>query len=112
MKEYLPSEKEVESSIVKLLRQLGFAVYKNSQPRVPLVTSGIPDLMVFCPKSKPGYFFLEVKTERKGSKLRPAQKDFQAECERAAIGYKVWRSVDKDCWNWLVEEGYVVESKL
>ena len=79
MAEYLPTEKEVESGIVNLLRMLNFAVYKNSQPRVPLVTSGIPDLMVFGPEHKPCFFFLEVKTERKGSKLRPAQIEFQKE---------------------------------
>ena len=53
MKEYLPTEKEVESGIVTLLQTLGFAVYKNSQPRMPMVTSGIPDLMVFGPEHKP-----------------------------------------------------------
>jgi hypothetical protein len=109
MKKYLPTEKEVESGIRKLLQTLGFAVYKNSQPRIPLVTSGIPDLMVFGPEHKPCFFFLEVKTERKGSKLRPPQEEFSKECERAGIGYKVWRSSDEDCWKWLVSEGYLEE---
>ena len=110
MKDYLPSEKEIEAGIVTLLRQLGFAVYKNSQPRIPLVTSGIPDLMVFQPNHKPGFFFLEVKTERKGSKLRPAQEEFQREAAQAGIEYKVWRSSDKDCWEWLVAEGFIEEA--
>ena len=109
MKQYLPTEKEGEKGIVDLLRALGFAVYKNSQPRIPLVTSGIPDLMVFHPSHKPGFFFLEVKTERKGSKLRPAQEEFQREAAQAGIEYKVWRSSDKDCWEWLVAEGFVEE---
>ena len=109
MKEYLPTEKEVESGIVTLLQTLGFAVYKNSQPRMPMVTSGIPDLMIFGPEHKPCFFFLEVKTERRGSKLRDAQLVFQKECEQADVDYKVWRSSDKDCWEWLVSQGYVEE---
>ena len=109
-KKYLPTEKQVERGIIDLLKTLGFAVYKNSQPRVPLVTSGIPDLMVFGPSHKPCFFFVEVKTERKGSKLRPAQQDFQSECKRAGIDYFVWRSSDNDCWTWLVDNGYVVEN--
>ena len=52
---------------------------------------------------------IEVKTERKGSALRPSQLEFQAECQRAGIDYFVWRSSDEDCWGWLVENGYVVE---
>lgn len=109
MKEYLPTEKEVESGIIKLLETLGFTCYKNSQPRMPMVSAGIPDLMVFGPEHKPCFFFLEVKTERKGSSLRTAQKFFRYECRQAGIEYKVWRSSDKDCWAWLVSEGYVEE---
>ena len=108
-KKYLPTEKEVERGIIELLRTLGFSVYKTSQPRVPLVTSGIPDLLVFGPDSDPQFFFVEVKTERKGSALRPSQLEFQAECQRAGIDYFVWRSSAEGCWGWLVENGYVVE---
>ena len=114
LKLYLPKEKEVEKGCINLLKSLGFGVYKTSQPRVPIgMTSGLPDLLVFNPTSKPAFWFLEVKrmvTEKRKTKLRASQVAFKKLCEESGVPYRVFHSTE-ELWDWLVEEGFIRESR-
>lgn len=114
LKPYLPTEKEVEKGCIDLLKSLGFGVYKTSTPRVPIgVTSGLPDLLIFNPTSKPAFWFLEVKrmvSKKRKTKLRPSQIAFKKLCEESGVPYRVFHSTE-ELWDWLVKEGFITESR-
>jgi predicted type IV restriction endonuclease len=77
------TEKATQRRIVALCEACGCKVYSTSQVRPAMVSEGIPDLLVFSPLR--GFSFIEAK--RVGGKQRPAQREFQAHCERAGQRY-------------------------
>src|SRR4051812_12530499 len=45
-----PSEKAVEAWVIDLFKKAGCHAWKTSQPRATMITEGLPDLWVFCPR--------------------------------------------------------------
>ena len=86
---YLPKEKEVEKGCINLLKSLGFGVYKTSQPRVPIGMTS---------------------TEKRKTKLRASQVAFKKLCEESGVPYRVFHSTE-ELWDWLVEDGFIRESR-
>lgn len=76
-------EKAIQASIVRLLRQVGCAVYVlgTHRPRGDYQgtcqTAGLPDLLVFLPRAL-GLLFVEVKAPK--GRLRPEQAQFRESC--------------------------------
>jgi hypothetical protein len=70
-------EKEIQWECVKFYRAHGCVVYETSQKRASRIAPGIPDLIVFHPRSGK-HWYHEVKTPK--GELRPDQKDFREQC--------------------------------
>jgi hypothetical protein len=77
------SEKAVEAWVIDLFKKAGCHVWKTSQPRSSMITEGLPDLWVFCPRRSRAWWW-EVKNERAMKKpnngLSMAQLHFQHFC--------------------------------
>lgn len=56
------------------------------------VVSGVADLIMVC---RAGVLFLELKTESKGSRQSPAQKEFQQHVEALGYTYIICRNVSE-----------------
>lgn len=80
---YVPTEKEVQRHVKKLLALFGVGVYDTSQPFKAAITPGVPDLICFCQRR--GLFFVEVK--RPGGKQSEEQAEFQRQAEAAGVPY-------------------------
>ena len=70
-------ERDIQRGCVKYYRAHGCVVYETSQKRAAKVSPGIPDLIVFHPRSGL-HWYHEVKTP--SGELRPDQKDFREQC--------------------------------
>lgn len=79
----VPTEKETQHAVRRLLASVGARVWDTSQPFRAKITPGLPDLLAFVPGR--GLVFIECK--RPGGKQSPAQREFQAECEAAGVPY-------------------------
>ncbi len=77
-------EKEIQAAVRKLYLAFGCVVYSTSQARASKVSAGIPDLIVFDPRTNSA-FWHECKTPR--GMLSPAQRDFYLAC--VACGWKM-----------------------
>lgn len=75
-------EKEIQRDVYKIYRAFGCELYWMSQARATRQTAGVPDLIVFHPRTR-SMFYHECKTPR--GKLSPAQVVFQEQCTRAGI---------------------------
>ena len=78
-----PREKAEEAWVIDLFKKCGLHVWKTSQPRASMMTEGIPDLWVFCPRRELAFWW-EVKNQRAMQKrhlgLSPAQQRFRELC--------------------------------
>lgn len=77
-----PTEKAVEAWVIDLFRKCGLLVWKTSQPRASMITEGLFDLWVFCPRRKLAFWW-EVK--RPGGKLSPVQRRFLELCRECGV---------------------------
>lgn len=84
------TEKDVEQAGDRLMTMLGFSVYRLSQPRATMQTSGLSD-RIFTHRAKGLALFWEAK--RPGAKQRKAQVEFEADLKAAGIEY-VWGTSD------------------
>lgn len=82
----VPTEKAVEAWVIDLFRKCGLYVWKTSQPRSSMITEGLPDLWVFCPRRKLAFWW-EVK--RPGGKLTPIQQRFRDLCLECGVRHYV-----------------------
>ena len=110
-------EKIEQARIVQLLRSLGASVYVLGHPspsdgrafRGTGQTPGIPDLYAFLPPLKfaspPHGVTLWVEVKRQGGAVRPAQRDFDAQCR--AVWQPYVRGTLDDVRAWLTDEGYL-----
>lgn len=89
-------EKQVQASIVQLLRTVGGAVYimGTRRPRGDYhgtcQTPGLPDLLCFLPpRTRQRWVLLFVEVKAQGGRLRPAQRDFRECCINADAAHVV-----------------------
>jgi hypothetical protein len=79
----VPTEKEVQHAVRRLLDVHGVAVYDTSQPFRAAITAGVPDMRYFCERR--GFVVVEVK--RPGGKQSPEQGVFAERCANAGVPY-------------------------
>lgn len=87
-----PSEKAVEAWVIDLFRKCGLLVWKTSQPRATMITEGLPDLWVFCPRRSLAFWW-EAKSprnmKRPNNGLTAAQLRFRDLCRQTNAGWYV-----------------------
>lgn len=98
-----PPEKEIQHSVIRLLRLARCWVGSTSQVRPSMVALGLPDLIVFAPSPAPGIQggFCFFETKRPGGKLSDTQEAFRDRCLQAGVRY-VWGGIE-EAKEWLVE---------
>ena len=87
-----PLEKHEEAAVIDAYQMAGCKVVIFAQPRATMQSAGIPDLLIFDPKTGTSWF-MEVK-RRQGpeyrkvnSKQSPGQVAFQELCEACGVEY-------------------------
>ena len=100
-----PKEADVKRAVCEWLTRFGyqwtrvqsgsiFAGYKGRVHRVDCAEPGTADILVILPPN--GYaLWLEIKSERKGSKPSPEQIKFAETMARLGAGYRIVRSIDQ-----------------
>lgn len=84
------TEKDVEAAGDRLMTTLGFTVWRLSQPRATMQSSGLSD-RIYTHRAKGLVVFWEAK--RPGAKQRKAQVEFEQDLRAAGIDY-VWGTSD------------------
>lgn len=84
------TEKDVELAGDRLMATLGFTIWKLSQPRATMQTSGWPDRF-YVHRDKRVAVFWEAK--RPGGKQRESQRVFEADVSSCGFEY-VWGTSD------------------
>lgn len=97
-----PTERQVQRTIVRILRQVGFKVYVFSDRR-RVVTPGIPDLYALHPGKRIATW-IEVKAP--GQLLRREQQQFAHDCIMAGVPHLTVDAVSV-FWDWLYEKGFM-----
>ncbi len=81
------SEKAVQRQVIRFYEGVGCIVYRlGGQPRKTMQTPGLPDLWVFCPRKRVGFWF-EVKAEC--GRPSPEQITFAESCATCRVPHAI-----------------------
>lgn len=70
-------EKREQRWVIDCFKKAGMRVYSLSQPRATMQSEGLPDLWVFCPRKKVGFWW---ETKAPKGQMSPAQRVFRDLC--------------------------------